>query len=209
MRAGSAVAYVDHLVLEVDSRNADDRLLRESAARRFGMWYSPAGNGIGHAVHQQRFGRPGHPWRRRGGGVGGLPPGLLRDECVTRVLEAATALAAACREGDGLDLLVNISQMTVCQMNLTSDAESRQQRLHWLTEHVLDWSGVPVVHVRPTVLMDNPLFAPGRGLLDPARRDGPPSVRLRPDLAGRRSRRGGGRSTSCSTRLRRPAPSTN
>ena len=46
-------------LLEADHRNADDHVLLESAARRFGMWYSRAGNGIGHAVHQQRFGRPG------------------------------------------------------------------------------------------------------------------------------------------------------
>ncbi|MFD5566164.1 NmrA family NAD(P)-binding protein [Kitasatospora griseola] len=74
-------------------------------------------------------------------------------------LEAATTVAAAARESGGFDLLVSISQMTVSQMDLTSRAESRQQRLHWLTEHVLDWSGVPVVHVRPTVFMENPLFA--------------------------------------------------
>ncbi|MEU9289024.1 NAD(P)H-binding protein [Streptomyces sp. NPDC048275] len=73
-------------------------------------------------------------------------------------LEAATTVAAATRESD-LDLLVSISQMTVSQMDLTSDTESRQQRLHWLAEHVLDWSGAPVVHVRPTVFMENPLFS--------------------------------------------------
>jgi uncharacterized protein YbjT (DUF2867 family) len=74
-------------------------------------------------------------------------------------LEAATTVAAAVQEGDGLDLLVSMSQMTVSQMSLTSTTESRQQRLHWLSEHVLDWSGAPVVHVRPTVFMENPLFA--------------------------------------------------
>ncbi|MGW4560875.1 NAD(P)H-binding protein [Streptomyces sp. NPDC004561] len=74
-------------------------------------------------------------------------------------LEAATTVAAAAREGGGLDLLVSISQMTVSQMDLTSDTESRQQRSHWLAEHVLDWSGVPAAHVRPTVFMENPLFA--------------------------------------------------
>ncbi|MEW1653704.1 NAD(P)H-binding protein [Streptomyces sp. NPDC093707] len=73
-------------------------------------------------------------------------------------LEAATTVAAAVRERADLDLLVSISQMTVSQMDLTSDTESRQQRLHWLAEHVLDWSGAPVVHVRPTVFMENPLF---------------------------------------------------
>ncbi|MFF2808083.1 NAD(P)H-binding protein [Streptomyces sp. NPDC058000] len=74
-------------------------------------------------------------------------------------LEAATTIAAAAREGGSLELLVSISQMTVSQMDLTSDTESHQQRLHWLAERVLDWSGVPVVHVRPTVFMENPLFA--------------------------------------------------
>ncbi|KOV56989.1 NAD(P)H-binding protein [Streptomyces sp. MMG1121] len=74
-------------------------------------------------------------------------------------LEAATTVAAGILESDGFDLLVSMSQMTVSQMSLTSTTESRQQRLHWLSEHVLDWSGAPVVHVRPTVFMENPLFA--------------------------------------------------
>ncbi|MDQ3529883.1 MAG: aconitate hydratase, partial [Actinomycetota bacterium] len=30
-----------------------------SACRRFGIWYSKPGNGISHAVHMQRFGKPG------------------------------------------------------------------------------------------------------------------------------------------------------
>jgi hypothetical protein len=35
---------------------------------------------------------------------------------------------------------------------------SREQRLFRLAEQIMNWSGVPVVHVRPTVLLDNPLF---------------------------------------------------
>jgi uncharacterized protein YbjT (DUF2867 family) len=58
----------------------------------------------------------------------------------------------------GLEVIVNMSQMTVSQMTLTSSEESRQQRLFWLAEQIMNWSGVPVVHVRPTVLLDNPLF---------------------------------------------------
>ena len=57
-----------------------------------------------------------------------------------------------------LDVIVNMSQMTVSQMTLTSTGESKQHRLHWLAEHVLNWSGLPVIHVRPTVFLDNPLF---------------------------------------------------
>jgi uncharacterized protein YbjT (DUF2867 family) len=48
--------------------------------------------------------------------------------------------------------------MTVSQMTLTSEGESHQHRLHYLAEHVLNWSGVPVVHIRPTAFLDNPLF---------------------------------------------------
>jgi uncharacterized protein YbjT (DUF2867 family) len=73
-------------------------------------------------------------------------------------LEAAATVAAAARADGRLELLVNMSQMTVSQMDLTSVAESGQQRLHWLGEQVLNWSGLPVTHVRPTVFMENPLF---------------------------------------------------
>jgi uncharacterized protein YbjT (DUF2867 family) len=75
-----------------------------------------------------------------------------------RYLEATTTVAAAARAHGGLRVLVNMSQMTVSQMDLQSVEESRQQRLHWLSEQVLDWSGLPVVTVRPTVFMENPLF---------------------------------------------------
>jgi aconitate hydratase len=51
--------YVDHNLLQTDYRNADDHLFLRSACRRFGIWYSKPGNGISHAVHMQRFGRPG------------------------------------------------------------------------------------------------------------------------------------------------------
>ena len=54
-----AVAYCDHLLVEADSKNADDHILLQSAARRYGMWFSRPGNGTSHPVHQQRFGIPG------------------------------------------------------------------------------------------------------------------------------------------------------
>ncbi|MET8518103.1 NmrA family NAD(P)-binding protein [Streptomyces sp. NPDC005077] len=73
-------------------------------------------------------------------------------------LLAATVVASVAREHGELDALVGLSQMTVSQMTATSTAESHQQRLHWLAEQVLNWSGLPVVHVRPTSFLDNPLF---------------------------------------------------
>jgi len=36
--------------------------------------------------------------------------------------------------------------------------DSPQQRQHWLGEQVLNWSGLPVVHVRATVFLQNPFF---------------------------------------------------
>jgi uncharacterized protein YbjT (DUF2867 family) len=73
-------------------------------------------------------------------------------------LLAATVVASVAREYGKLDALVGLSQMTVSQMTATSTEESNQQRLHWLAEQVLNWSGLPVVHVRPTAFLDNPLF---------------------------------------------------
>ena len=74
-------------------------------------------------------------------------------------LEATAVVCALGKELDQLEVLVNMSQMTVSEMTATSTEESKQQRLHWLAEHVINWSGIPVVHVRPTVLLENPLFA--------------------------------------------------
>jgi uncharacterized protein YbjT (DUF2867 family) len=73
-------------------------------------------------------------------------------------LLAASVVASVAREHGQLDGLVGMSQMTVSQMTATSTAESHQQRLHWLAEQVLNWSGLPVVHIRPTSFLDNPLF---------------------------------------------------
>lgn len=73
-------------------------------------------------------------------------------------LQATTVVSAAALEYGRLEAIVNMSQMTVSQMTLTSSQESRQHRLHWLAEQAINWSGVPVVHIRPTVFLDNPIF---------------------------------------------------
>ncbi|MBL3655222.1 aconitate hydratase [Fulvivirga sediminis] len=58
-QAEVAVQYVDHNLLQTDFKNADDHLFLQSAAKKFGYWYSRPGNGISHAVHMERFGVPG------------------------------------------------------------------------------------------------------------------------------------------------------
>src|SRR5438309_3717731 len=51
--------YVDHNLIQEDFKNADDHLFLQSAARRFGVWFSRPGNGVSHPVHMQNFGKPG------------------------------------------------------------------------------------------------------------------------------------------------------
>ncbi len=51
--------YVDHNLIQQDFRNPDDHLFLRSACSRYGIHLSPAGNGVSHPVHQERFGRPG------------------------------------------------------------------------------------------------------------------------------------------------------
>jgi uncharacterized protein YbjT (DUF2867 family) len=73
-------------------------------------------------------------------------------------LEAAATVATVSRAVGNLDALVAISQMTVSQMDALSMSESHHERLHWLSEQVFNWSGLPLVHVRPTVFLDTGLF---------------------------------------------------
>jgi len=54
-----AVQYVDHNLLQGDYRNADDHVFLQSAAKKFGFWFSRPGNGVSHPVHMERFGKPG------------------------------------------------------------------------------------------------------------------------------------------------------
>src|SRR6476619_6539887 len=67
---------------------------------------------------------------------------------------AATVNAAAVAKHHGVTAFINMSQMTLSQMSITQTTPSPQHKLHWLAEQALNWSGLPVVHVRPTVLLD-------------------------------------------------------
>ncbi|GAA1319671.1 aconitate hydratase [Brachybacterium tyrofermentans] len=59
IRTELSVQYVDHNLLQTDEKNPEDHLFLRSAAERFGLWFSQAGNGVSHPVHQAHFGRPG------------------------------------------------------------------------------------------------------------------------------------------------------
>ncbi len=54
-----SVSYIDHNTLQNGFENADDHRYLQSAAARFGVWFSRPGNGICHQVHLERFGVPG------------------------------------------------------------------------------------------------------------------------------------------------------
>ena len=53
------VAYIDHNVYQVDSRNTDDHRYMQTAARKYGAVFSKPGNGICHQVHMESFSVPG------------------------------------------------------------------------------------------------------------------------------------------------------
>ena len=54
-----AAQYVDHNLLQTDNKNADDHRYLQTACGRYGIHFSPAGNGVSHQVHMERFGVPG------------------------------------------------------------------------------------------------------------------------------------------------------
>ena len=58
-RPDVAASYVDHNLLQTDYRNADDHRYLRSIAAHYGLHFSPAGNGICHQVHLERFSAPG------------------------------------------------------------------------------------------------------------------------------------------------------
>ncbi|MDI9894535.1 aconitate hydratase [Rhodococcus sp. IEGM 1381] len=54
-----AVMYVDHNVLQIDDKNMQDHRYLRTFCDKFGLRYSPAGHGISHYIHLERFTKPG------------------------------------------------------------------------------------------------------------------------------------------------------
>lgn len=59
VKTKKSVAYIDHNLLQTGPENADDHLYIQSIAKKYGIYFSKAGNGICHQVHLERFGVPG------------------------------------------------------------------------------------------------------------------------------------------------------
>ena len=64
-----------------------------------------------------------------------IRPGLIQ----------ATAYFADAAKRAGLEAVVNLSQISARE-----NSKSHAARDHWIAERVFDWSGIPVVHLRPT-----------------------------------------------------------
>lgn len=54
-----SVSYIDHNTLQSGFENADDHKFLQTIASKYGIVFSPAGTGICHQVHLERFGIPG------------------------------------------------------------------------------------------------------------------------------------------------------
>lgn len=54
-----SVSYVDHNTLQSGFENADDHKFLQSIAQKYGLYFSPNGNGVCHQVHLERFSKPG------------------------------------------------------------------------------------------------------------------------------------------------------
>lgn len=54
-----SVSYVDHNTVQIGFENADDHKYLQTVAKKYGIYYSRAGNGICHQLQLERFGRPG------------------------------------------------------------------------------------------------------------------------------------------------------
>jgi uncharacterized protein YbjT (DUF2867 family) len=76
------------------------------------------------------------------------------------LIQATTYFAEAARRAR-IGAIVNMSQISARR-----DSESHVARDHWIAERVLDWSGVPVTHLRPTFFAQWLLYPFQRGPLD-------------------------------------------
>jgi len=89
-----AVSYIDHNMLQTDYMNPDDHKFLQTAAAKYGAYFSRPGNGICHQVHLEQFAAPGRvalgtdSHTPTGGGMGMIAIGVGG-------LDAATVMAGA------------------------------------------------------------------------------------------------------------------
>ncbi|TDC05662.1 hydroxylase [Nonomuraea longispora] len=107
--------------------------------------------------------------------VRGVRRAFLTYPVTAGLLDATAVLAAAARE-EGLDRVVEVSQL-----DASPEALTPRMRRHWVAEQVLDRAGVGAVHLRAAVFFENlAVAADGDRLALPL---GPPDTRI-PLVAG-------------------------
>jgi uncharacterized protein YbjT (DUF2867 family) len=148
--AGGRIGSVSRLVVErlLDRGAAVRAMVRTDDAR------AEALRGLGAEVVVADLTRPAEV----GAAIADIDRVFFSMSVSPEYLEATAVVCATARAAARIELLVNMSQMTVAEMSARSTEESHQQRMHWLAEQIADWSGVPTAHVRPTVFLENPLF---------------------------------------------------
>jgi aconitate hydratase len=108
VRVPLAVSYVDHNMIQSNYMNSDDHLFLQTAAAKYGAYFSRPGNGISHQVHLERFSAPGKialgtdSHTPTGGGMGMIAIGVGG-------LDAATVMAGAPFE-------LNMPQVTLIKL---------------------------------------------------------------------------------------------
>lgn len=119
----------------------------------------------GHAVRAMVHGEDERSERLRQAGAEVVVGDLLEHDDVQRAMAGvsaaylcypvrpgfiqATAYFADAARRAGLDVVVSMSQISA-----RDDSQSHAARDHWIAERVLDWSGVPAVHLRPTLFSE-------------------------------------------------------
>src|ERR1700730_10923915 len=76
--------------------------------------------------------------------LSGMPRAYFCYPISPGLVQATAQFAQAAKEA-GVEVIVNMSQISAC-----GDAKGDAARQHWLSERVFDWSRVPIVHLRPT-----------------------------------------------------------
>ena len=54
-----SASYIDHNTLQLGFENSDDHKYLQSISEKYGIYFSPVGNGVCHQVHLERFAVPG------------------------------------------------------------------------------------------------------------------------------------------------------
>jgi len=80
--------------------------------------------------------------------LGGVRRAYFTGAVVEQLTSQTTMFAIAAKD-EGVQAVVNMSQFTVKE-----DTPSPATRQHWLSEHVLEWSALPVVTIRPSLFAE-------------------------------------------------------